>query len=129
MEKKPASGGRRVLRLSWRRARRLGDSPGAAFVMGIRRSHFICAGVSALAAICPAGVANAGPYSQENMPTGPYAGKPPLGYVVLIHGGGWYLVGAGMAGLMNPTADRLNSAGYATLNVDYRAGRKSLPDV
>jgi pimeloyl-ACP methyl ester carboxylesterase len=34
-----------------------------------------------------------------------------------------------MTGFMNPVADRLNQAGYATLNVDYGRGKHSLPDV
>src|SRR3954469_23516568 len=73
--------------------------------------------------------AAARPYSQESPPSGQYAGTVPRGYVVLIHGGGWRLVGRGMTGFMNPVADRLNQAGYATLNVDYGLGKRSLPDV
>lgn len=84
--------------------------------------------ICALIAAVPASAA-ARPYSQFNQPSGDHAGSAPLGYVLLIHGGGWKLVGAGMAGLMDPTADRLNQAGYATLNVDYGPGKRSLPDV
>src|SRR3954464_15298305 len=76
-----------------------------------------------------ASAAFARPYSQESPPSGSYEGAPPRGYVVLIHGGGWKLVGRGMTGFMNPVADRLNQAGYATLNVDYGRGKRSLPDV
>jgi hypothetical protein len=47
---------------------------------------------------------------------------------VLIHGGGWKLVGRVMTGFMNPVAERLNQAGYETLNIDHGPGRASLPD-
>jgi acetyl esterase/lipase len=82
-------------------------------------------------AVCAiaAPVAAAQPYSQESPPSGAYEGAAPRGYVVLIHGGGWKLVGRVMTGFMNPVADRLNQAGYATLNIDYGPGKRSLPDV
>jgi acetyl esterase/lipase len=96
----------------------------------VRAQRLICLALTvSLASAAGVGVASARPYSQQNPPSGPYAGAPPRGYVLLVHGGGWKLVGSGMAGLMNPTADRLNRAGYATLNVDYRAGSRSLHDV
>ena len=85
--------------------------------------------MAAAACAIAAPAAQARPYSHESPPSGSYEGAPPKGYVLLIHGGGWKLVGAGMAGLMFPVQDRLNEAGYATLNVDYRRGKHSLPDV
>jgi acetyl esterase/lipase len=83
--------------------------------------------VAACAIAAPA--AQGRPYSHESPPSGSYEGAPPKGYVLLIHGGGWKLVGAGMAGLMFPVQDRLNEAGYETLDVDYGRGKRSLPDV
>jgi fermentation-respiration switch protein FrsA (DUF1100 family) len=76
----------------------------------------------------PAGAA-AEPASQLQSPTGAFTGKPPRGYVITIHGGGWTLVGPGMMGFELAEDARLNSWGYATLNVDYRRGSRSLDDV
>jgi acetyl esterase/lipase len=72
-------------------------------------------------ATMPAGAA-AEPASQLQSPTGAFTGKPPRGYVITIHGGGWTLVGPGMMGFELAEDARLNSWGYATLNVDYRRG-------
>jgi acetyl esterase/lipase len=85
--------------------------------------------VAGVACALAASSAAALPYSQESPPSGAYEGAAPRGYVVLIHGGGWKLVGRVMTGFMNPVADRLNQAGYETLNVDYGFGRRSLGDV
>jgi acetyl esterase/lipase len=85
--------------------------------------------VAAAAFFVAAPAAHARPYSHESPPSGSYEGAPPKGYVLLIHGGGWKLVGEGMTGFMYPAQDRLNQAGYATLNVDYGRGKRSLPDV
>lgn len=83
----------------------------------------------AVAFVLAVPTAGARPFSQESPPSGPYEGTAPRGYVLLIHGGGWKLVGRGMTGFMNPVADRLNQAGYATLNVDYGRGKHSVRDV
>jgi hypothetical protein len=49
--------------------------------------------------------------------------------VIVIHAGGWRLVGRGMTGLEQPEVDRLNKWGYATLNIDYHRGARGLTDV
>ena len=51
------------------------------------------------------------------------------GYVIVIHAGGWYLVGRGMLGLEYPNVERLNRWGYSTLNVDYHKGAAALKDI
>ena len=51
------------------------------------------------------------------------------GYVMVIHAGGWYIVGKGMLGLEYPNVARLNRWRYSTLNVDYRKGAAGLDDV
>ena len=51
------------------------------------------------------------------------------GTILMIHGGAWYLVGAGAAESMHPDVLRLRHAGYTVVNVDYRPGKDSLTDV
>jgi acetyl esterase/lipase len=53
----------------------------------------------------------------------------PAAWVIVIHAGGWRLVGRGMTGLEQPEVDRLNAWGYGTLNIDYRRGARGLADV
>lgn len=53
----------------------------------------------------------------------------PRGYVLTIHGGGWYRVGPRMVARMHDDGLLLRSWGYATVNVDYRAGARSFDDV
>lgn len=62
-------------------------------------------------------------------PAGEQAGERPRGHVLTIHGGGWTRVGPAMAARMDPDVKRLNGWGYATANVDYRAGAASFADV
>jgi acetyl esterase/lipase len=53
----------------------------------------------------------------------------PSGYVIVVHAGGWRIVGRGMLGFEYPNVGRLNGWGYSTLNVDYRAGADGLTDL
>jgi acetyl esterase/lipase len=81
--------------------------------------------VAVLAALVPQQAAAAKlPYHETSSPT-----AHPKAWVIVIHAGGWRLVGSGMAGLEHPEAERLNSWGYATLNIDYRRGARGLTDV
>jgi dipeptidyl aminopeptidase/acylaminoacyl peptidase len=66
---------------------------------------------------------------QRGEPSGRYAGQPARGHVLLIHGGGWYLVGPHMLAQMLGNEASLNEQGYATLNIEYRAGHRALVDV
>jgi acetyl esterase/lipase len=68
--------------------------------------------------------AGAAPYHDTSQPS-----AHPRGWVIVIHAGGWRLVGRGMTGLEQPEVDLLNSWGYATVNVDYRRGARGLTDV
>lgn len=59
----------------------------------------------------------------------PAHGEQPRAYVLTIHGGGWYRVGPRMVARMDDDGARLRSWGYATVNIDYRAGARSFDDV
>ncbi|MEA2440918.1 MAG: hypothetical protein QOH76_2342 [Thermoleophilaceae bacterium] len=67
---------------------------------------------------------SAHPYEELTVPVG-----KPRGYVMVVHGGGWISVGKNAVLAVRPWASRFNRAGYATLNIDYRPGGKSLADV
>jgi acetyl esterase/lipase len=64
------------------------------------------------------------PYHHASQPVA----HPPV-WVIVIHAGGWRLVGRGMTGLEQPEVDRLNGWGYGALNIDYRRGARGLTDV
>jgi hypothetical protein len=64
------------------------------------------------------------PYHQTSQPS-----AHPPGWVIVIHAGGWRLVGRGMTGLEQPEVDLLNGWGYGTVNIDYRRGARGLTDV
>jgi acetyl esterase/lipase len=72
-----------------------------------------------------AGCGQSGLYSEREGPTG----SPPNGAVLVIHGGAWHFVGPRAVYSMRRYTVRLNRLGYSTLNIDYRPGRQSLPDV
>lgn len=69
------------------------------------------------------------PIHEVGMPSGPSAGTPPKGVVLVVHGGGWFDVGAGRVRSMQGDAQRWQELGWATVNVDYAPGRRSLEDV
>jgi acetyl esterase/lipase len=64
------------------------------------------------------------PYSDTRPPT-----SKPARWVIVIHAGGWRLVGRGMTGLEQPEVDRLQGWGYGTVNIDYGRGAAGLTDV
>ena len=72
---------------------------------------------------------NAPAYYEVGAPTGVFLGKPPLGVMILINGGGWYVVGPGAVAADRPPADQWRSRGWETVNVTYRGCAQSLTDV
>ena len=68
-------------------------------------------------------------YYEVGEPTGAYAGRSPKGVMLTIHGGGWYLNGAGAVWSMRGNADRWRARGWRTVNLSYRACGNSVTDV
>ncbi|MGH2838433.1 MAG: alpha/beta hydrolase, partial [Thermoleophilaceae bacterium] len=68
-------------------------------------------------------------YYEVGEPTGEHEGQPPVGVMMVIHGGGWSLVGEGAVATMRGDADRWRARGWRTLNVTYRACDESFDDV
>jgi hypothetical protein len=68
-------------------------------------------------------------YYEVGEPTGPYAGQPPKGVMLLVHGGGWSAHGAGYVAALRPDADRWRARGWRTLNITYPPCRDSLDAV
>jgi acetyl esterase/lipase len=62
-------------------------------------------------------------------PAGRYAGRSPRGIMLLIHGGGWYIVGPGPLSTEREEALRWRRRGWLTVNLDYPACGRSLPGV
>jgi acetyl esterase/lipase len=62
-------------------------------------------------------------------PSGAYAGQPPRGVLILLHGGGWSSNGGGAAQDLRRDADRWRTRGWRTVNSSYRACGSSLTDV
>ena len=54
---------------------------------------------------------------------------PVRGVAMMVHGGGWTWVGPGTLRGCDMHVERWLQRGWATVNVDYRAGGQSLPDV
>src|SRR5919202_1758551 len=83
--------------------------------------------------LCAAGVLGAlamGATAARAEPASEFKAVPsPSGYVIVVHAGGWRIVGRGMLGFEYPNVGRLNGWGYSTLNVDYRAGADGLTDL
>jgi fermentation-respiration switch protein FrsA (DUF1100 family) len=91
----------------------------------VRRVASVSGAVAALSAIClVSGAAARTPFHQTAYPSG-----KPRGWVIVVHAGGWQVVGPGMPGLELPEVDRLLSWGYATLNIDYHRGAAGLTDL
>ncbi len=65
------------------------------------------------------------PYEVEE----PANGKPAVGTMILLHGGGWFQVGNGVMQGMRGEADRWRSRGWRTVNSSYRACGASSEDV
>jgi fermentation-respiration switch protein FrsA (DUF1100 family) len=87
-----------------------------------RRAALVATAVLALSV--PVHEAAALPYHQTSQPV-----AHPGEWVIVIHAGGWRLVGRGMTGLEQPEVDRLNAWGYGTVNIDYHRGARGLQDV
>lgn len=60
-------------------------------------------------------------YYEVGAPSGAYAGKAPKGIVLVVHGGGWYVVGAGAVTAERSVADDWRNNGYSTINFTYPA--------
>ena len=73
--------------------------------------------------------AGAPAYYEIGEPTGDFAGQPPKGVMMVIHGGGWSLHGPGAVASMRSRADRWRAEGWRTLNVGYRPCADSVQDV
>jgi acetyl esterase/lipase len=68
-------------------------------------------------------------YYEIGAPTGAFAGKTPKGEMIVIHGGGWHLVGKATVAFERRHADQWRDRGWETVNVDYRACADSFTDV
>jgi hypothetical protein len=69
------------------------------------------------------------PDHEWGAPSGAYAGKRPLGHVLIVHGGAWTVVGRAQIEAARYKADEFRARGWATLNTTYRAGGSSWMDV
>ena len=67
-------------------------------------------------------------YYEIGAPMGPAAGQPAKGVMLLLHGGGWYVVGEPAVAAMRDTADAWRSAGWATVNVTTTGCQDSVTD-
>jgi Prolyl oligopeptidase family len=84
----------------------------------------------------PAGVTTSHPaytgapgYYEIGTPTGAFAGRPPRGIMLVIHGGGWASIGGGPVQGMRHDADRWRARGWTTVNITYRGCGRSVADV
>src|SRR5689334_10864411 len=74
--------------------------------------------------------ADAPAYYEIGAPTGTHTGRAPKAIMLVIHPGGWYVVGQeALARWARPIAKRWRSAGWQTVTVDYRACGYSIVDV
>ena len=68
-------------------------------------------------------------YYEVGEPTGAFAGTPPKGVMLLIHGGGWAQNGPGAAAGMRQDAERWRARGWRTLNASHRPCERAMQDV
>jgi acetyl esterase/lipase len=68
-------------------------------------------------------------YYEIGAPIGAFAGKQAKGEMLVIHGGGWHLVGKATVAFERRHADEWRARGWETINLDYRACSQSLADV
>jgi hypothetical protein len=69
------------------------------------------------------------PYHEWGAPSGAFEGKPPRGYVLVVHGGAWLNVGADLVAAARYKADEFRARGWATLNTTYKPGAASVDDL
>jgi acetyl esterase/lipase len=93
----------------------VGASNGSPLPAGVSTSHPAFAGAPA--------------YYEVGLPTGAYAGQPPRGVMLVIHGGGWTFTSVGGVQAMRPDADRWRARGWQTVNLTYRSCGQSVADV
>jgi dienelactone hydrolase len=67
-------------------------------------------------------------YYEIGAPTGAFAGKEPRGEMLIIHGGGWHIVGRAAVAFQRGRANVWRARGWQTVNIDYRACAQSLSD-
>ena len=68
-------------------------------------------------------------YYEVGSTTGAFAGKPPKGIMIVIHGGGWYVVGKQTLVSLRPYVDHWRARGWQTVSIDYRGCSQSIGDV
>ncbi|MDP1795523.1 MAG: prolyl oligopeptidase family serine peptidase [Acidimicrobiales bacterium] len=73
--------------------------------------------------------ADAPAHYEIGRPTGAFQGKTPKGVMLVIHGGGWYVVGKDSVSAIRSYADSWRARGWQTINIDYRACKQSIGDV
>jgi acetyl esterase/lipase len=74
--------------------------------------------------------ADAPAYYEIGAPSGQYTGKRPKAIMLVIHPGGWYVIGKEvLARWARPMANRWRAAGWETVNLDYGACGQSIYDV
>ena len=94
----------------------------------VRRVSFLLL-LSVVVSFAAAGPVSAAPASELLGPDGPYRGRAPVGYMLVVHGGGWTMVGREAMDSMRADVDRYRRRGWAVLNVTYRPGADSMTDV
>lgn len=60
---------------------------------------------------------------------GPSNGQPSKGTIIAIHGGAWVWTGAQYLRAEDADVERWRARGWSTVNIDYRGGMDSIPDV
>jgi hypothetical protein len=67
-------------------------------------------------------------YYEVGEPTGAFAGQPPKGIMLVVHGGGFVTTGSGAVIYMRADAERWRARGWRTVNTTYRGCAQSLAD-
>lgn len=79
--------------------------------------------------VVSAGFEGAPAYYEFGFPLDPQPWWDPVGYMIVVHGGGWYEHGALKVQQMRREADVWRRRGWATLNISYRPCAQSIADV
>lgn len=72
--------------------------------------------------------ADAPAYYEIGPPAGIFAGQPPKGIMLVIHGGAWFHIGPGAVAASRAEANRWRDRGWSTVNLTYRACAESVAD-